>query len=124
MSNEQQSIRPFLEALEKSGSLLRIPKPVDPAFELSAFLSAADAGPALLFEKVNGSSLRVAGNLLSSRAGSPPRWASTFPTSCRAYIEAIRAPVKPVQVTSGRVQDVVVTGESAGCATGAPILRA
>jgi 3-polyprenyl-4-hydroxybenzoate decarboxylase len=38
MSDDQQSIRPFLEALEKSGSLLRIPKPVDPAFELSAFL--------------------------------------------------------------------------------------
>ena len=68
MSDDQQSIRPFLEALEKSGSLLRIPKPVDPAFELSAFLSAADAGPALLFENVKGSSLRVAGNLLSSRA--------------------------------------------------------
>ena len=52
MSKEQQSIRPFLEALEKSGSLLRIPKTVDPAFsKLSAFLSAADAGPALLFEK-------------------------------------------------------------------------
>src|SRR6201999_2432247 len=63
-----QSIRPFLERLEQDGELLRIPRPVDPAFELSAFLSAADAGPALLFETVNGSSLTVAGNLLNSRA--------------------------------------------------------
>ena len=59
--SDQQSIRPFLEALEKDGALLRIPKPVDREFELSAFLSAADAGPALLFEKVNGPALRVAG---------------------------------------------------------------
>src|SRR5437764_44784 len=47
MSDDQQSIRPFLKALEESGSLLRIPKAVDPAFELAAFLSAAEAGKAL-----------------------------------------------------------------------------
>src|SRR5260221_12235846 len=97
MSNEQQSIRPFLEALEKSGSLLRIPKPVDPAFELSAFLSAADAGPALLFEKVNGSSLRVAGNLLNGRA----RIAAALGIDAADIVprihQAIRAPVQPVQ---------------------------
>jgi len=46
-----QSIRPFLARLEREGSLLRIPKGVDRCFELSAFLSAADAGPALLFDE-------------------------------------------------------------------------
>src|ERR1700761_8687725 len=109
MSNEQQSIRPFLEALDRSGSLLRIHKPVDPAFELSAFLSAADAGPALLFEKVNGSSLPVAGNFLSSRARIAAALGIEIADIVPRIHQAIRAPVKPVQVESGRVQDVVVT---------------
>src|SRR5262245_13937559 len=108
MSNEQQSIRPFLETLEKSGSLLRIPKPVDPAFELSAFLSAPDAGPALLFEELHGSSLRVAGNLLSSRARIAAALGIGISEIVPRIHQAIRAPVKPVQVASGRVQDVVV----------------
>jgi len=35
---------------------------VDPYFELSAFLSAADAGPALCFEQIKDSNLRIVGN--------------------------------------------------------------
>ena len=108
MSNEQQSIRPFLETLEKSGALLRIPKPVDPAFELSAFLSAADAGPAILFEKVNESSLRVAGNLLNSRVRIAAALGIDISEIVPRIHQAIRTPVKPIQVASGRVQDVVV----------------
>lgn len=109
MSNEQQSIRPFLETLEKSGALLRIPKPIDLAFELSAFLSAADAGPALLFEKVQGSSLRVVGNLLSSRARIAAALGIDISEIVPRIHQAIRAPLKPVRVTSARVQDAVVT---------------
>jgi 2,5-furandicarboxylate decarboxylase 1 len=107
--SDRQSIRPFLARLEQDGALLRVSKPVDPAFEISAFLSAADAGPALIFEKVNGSSLRVAGNLLNSRIriaqalGIEP--ADIVPRIHRA----IREPVKAVKVATGRVQDVVVT---------------
>ena len=107
--SEQQSIRPFLDALEKDGALLRIPKPVDREFELSAFLSAADAGPALLFEKVNGSALRVAGNLLNSRARIAQALGIGIADIVPRIHEAIRAPVKPAKVASGRVQDVVVT---------------
>jgi 2,5-furandicarboxylate decarboxylase 1 len=104
-----QSIRPFLDALEKDGALLRIPKPVDREFELSAFLSAADAGPALLFEKVNGSALRVAGNLLNSRARIAQALGIGTADIVPRIHEAIRAPVKPVTVAAGCAQDVVVT---------------
>ena len=107
--SDQQSIRPLLRLLEQDGALLKIPKPVDRAFELSAFLSAADAGPALLFEKVNGSSLRVAGNLLSSRARIAQALGIGVADIVPRIHQAIRAPVKPATVTSGRVQDVVVT---------------
>ncbi|HTR84977.1 MAG TPA: UbiD family decarboxylase [Reyranella sp.] len=107
--NDQQSIRPFLAALEEDGALLRIPKEVDPAFELSAFLSAADAGPAVLFEKVKGSGLRIAGNLLNGRARIAAALGIAPADIVPRIHEAIRAPVKPVKVASGRVQDVVVT---------------
>ena len=109
--SDQQSIRPFLSLLEKDGALLRIPKPVDRAFELSAFLSAADAGPALLFEKVNGSGLRVAGNLLSSRARIAQALGIGVADIVPRIHQAIRAPVKPAKVASGRVQEVVVTDD-------------
>src|ERR1700679_1357352 len=61
--SDGQSIRPFLARLEREGSLLRIDKAVDRCFELSAFLSAADAGPALMFDRIAGSGLLAAGDL-------------------------------------------------------------
>ena len=83
---------------------LRVAKPVDPHFELSAFLSAADAGPALLFNSVAGSDLRIAGNLLNGRA----RIAAALGISVGEILprihQAIQAPVKPVRVASGLVQ--------------------
>ena len=107
--SDQQSIHPFLDALEKDGALLRVPKPVDREFELSAFLSAADSGPALLFEKVNGSALCVAGNLLNSRSRVAQALGIGVADIVPRIHEAIRVPVKPVEVASGRVQEVVVT---------------
>lgn len=65
--SDGQSIRPFLARLEREGSLLKIDKPVDRSFELSAFLSCADAGPALMFQRIEGSGLRAAGNLFNGR---------------------------------------------------------
>ncbi|HTB40522.1 MAG TPA: UbiD family decarboxylase, partial [Reyranella sp.] len=105
--SDEQSIRPFLAALEREGALVRVAKPVEREFELSAFLSAADAGPALIFDSVVGSPLRVAGNLLNSRA----RIAAALGIGVGEIVprihQAIRAPVKPVKVANGRVQEVV-----------------
>ena len=107
--SDSQSIRPFLASLEQQGSLLRIPKPVAREFELSAFLSAADAGPALIFESVVGSPLRVAGNLLNSRARIAAALGILPADIVPRIHEAIRAPVKPVQVAAGAVQEIVET---------------
>ena len=107
--SDSQSIRPFLASLEQQGSLLRIPRPVAREFELSAFLSAADAGPALIFESVVGSPLRVAGNLLNSRARIAAALGIAPADIVPRIHEAIRAPVKPVQVAAGAVQEIVET---------------
>jgi 4-hydroxy-3-polyprenylbenzoate decarboxylase len=105
--SDAQSIRPFLAALEREGALVRVAKPVDREFELSAFLSAADAGPALIFDSVVGSPLRVAGNLLNSRARIAAALGIGIGEIVPRIHQAIRAPVKPEKVAGGRVQEVV-----------------
>jgi 2,5-furandicarboxylate decarboxylase 1 len=107
--SEGQSIRPFLAALERQGALLRVDKVIDPCFELSAFLSAADAGPALHFERLLGSNLRIAGNLFNGRE----RIAAVLGIGVQEILPrlraAIRAPLAPVEVADALVQTVVIT---------------
>jgi 2,5-furandicarboxylate decarboxylase 1 len=105
--SDRQSLRPFLTELEAAGDLLRIAKPIDPHFELSAFLSAADAGPALLFESVIGSDIRAAGNLLNGRARIAAALGINVGEILPRIQRAIREPVKPLRVESGLVQQRV-----------------
>ncbi len=108
MMSEQQSIRSFLASLEAAGSLLRIGKTVRSHFELSALLSLADAGPAVLFEAVEGSSMPVVGNILNSRQ----RIAAALGVEPRAIMssihQAIRAPVPVAEASAAPVQAVVI----------------
>jgi 2,5-furandicarboxylate decarboxylase 1 len=105
-----QSIRPLLADLERRGELLRIGKRVDPHFEVSAFLSAADAGPALVFDQVAGSPLRIAGNLFNGRE----RIAAALGVEVGAIVPALRAaiaaPIAPAPAASASapVQSVII----------------
>jgi 4-hydroxy-3-polyprenylbenzoate decarboxylase len=102
-----QSIRPFLSALDAEGQLLRIGKPVDIAFEVSALLSAADAGPALLFEETG--SLPIVGNLLSSRQRIAASLGIAVGDIIPALHRSIREPIAPQPVLAAPAQEVVVT---------------
>jgi UbiD family decarboxylase len=104
----EQSIRPFLDQLDQAGDLVRIARPVDPRYEVSAFLSAADPGPALLFENVTGSGLPVAGNLLSGRTRIATALGIGVGEILPSIHASIREPVKPVRVSTGAVQEIVV----------------
>ena len=57
--------RDLLSRLEADGSLVRVSRPVSPRYEVPALLRQHERTP-VLFEKVVGSDLPVAGNLLSS----------------------------------------------------------
>jgi 2,5-furandicarboxylate decarboxylase 1 len=103
-----QSIRPFLGRLEREGELLHVDKSVDPVYELSAFLSAADAGPALVFDKVAGSELRVVGNILTGRARIAAALDIRVDEILSALHTAIRQPLAPQKVTAAPVQEVVI----------------
>ncbi|MFT4254381.1 MAG: UbiD family decarboxylase [Caulobacter sp.] len=107
--DEGQSIRPFLRRLAADGALLTVDAPVDAqAFEVSAFLSAADAGPALLFDNVAGSDVPIVGNLLSGRE----RIAQALGVEPRQLIESIHRSIAdrlpPVAATTAPVQEVVI----------------
>lgn len=106
--SDGQSIRPFLAELERAEDLLRIGKPVEPKYEVSAFLSLADPGPALLFESVAGSPLKIAGNLLNGRARIAAALGIGVGEILPRIHQAIREPLKPVAVAKGAVQEVVV----------------
>lgn len=106
-TQDRQSIRPFLSKLEQGGDMLHIDKPVDPRFELAAFLSLADPGPAMLFEHVTGSPLRVVGNLLAGRERIAAALGITPAEISGRIHDAIRNPVTPVRATDAPVQQVV-----------------
>jgi UbiD family decarboxylase len=57
--------RESIERLDAAGRLLHVTDRVSPKFEISAFLRKHDGQP-ILFENVEGSTIPVAGNLLSS----------------------------------------------------------
>ena len=107
--NDSQSLRGFLGLLDRSSELLRIDKPVDLEFELSAFLSLADAGPAVLFEQVEGSPMRVVGNVLNSRVRIALALGVSPGQISAALHNAIRNPVKPRQVAPGPAQSVLIS---------------
>ena len=66
-----QTLTDFLAELEDEGDLLRVSAQVDPQLELAeivrAVTAARDPSPAIVFERVHGSSFPVAANLYGSR---------------------------------------------------------
>ena len=64
----QQNLRDYLKRLESAGMLLKIEKEVDPKFELTALMDAAEKkGKAILFRNVKNSEMSVAANLFAAR---------------------------------------------------------
>jgi 4-hydroxy-3-polyprenylbenzoate decarboxylase len=108
-ANGQQSIRPFLAELQRRGAVLHIDKAVDPCFEVSAFLSVADAGPALMFDEVLGSPLRIVGNLFNGRERIAAALGIEVGEILPRLRAAIRAPLAPAAAAAAPVQSVVVT---------------
>ncbi len=71
--NEEDSLkcddlRSFLKILEAKKELLKITNKVDPKFEIAAIASKCSNSHAVLFEKVQGSRMRVVSNILTKRS--------------------------------------------------------
>lgn len=110
-------LREFLETIEKKGQLARVRRPVKLQHEISAVcrraldLAGMEKNKALLFENVDGSSIPVLANLLSTRS----RYALAMETQVEQiherFMAAATRPIKPVLVKDGPSQEVVKTGE-------------
>src|SRR5439155_26635933 len=101
------SFRDMLARLDGEGALLRLPKDVD-ARHLSALTVKADRP--VLFERVRGFDLRVAGGLFWNRR----RFAAAlgWPESelGTRFAAGARATIEPALVTDAPAQEVVKTG--------------
>ena len=108
MTLHAQSVRAYLSQLETRGWLKSIPGAVDPRFEVSAHLCRAGNGPALRFERVTGSDMKVFGNLLSGRERIALGLNAEMKSLQSKLVDAIRRPAEPVIIKKAPCQETVV----------------
>ena len=105
-------MRDYLSRLEKSGCLIRIDEELDPKFEVSAVLrlleEKQDQDPAVLFKKIKGYNIPVAGNLFSSEKKIAIALGVEEGVLWDEYQKRLRSPLPPVLVDKGPVQEVVI----------------
>jgi 2,5-furandicarboxylate decarboxylase 1 len=95
-----QDLRNFLAVLEQRGDLARIKREVDPIHEVAAVMKRSSElnGPALLFENVRGSKIRLAGNVVAGRHRVAVALGTTTDELLETYRQRLRAPIAPVRV--------------------------
>jgi UbiD family decarboxylase len=103
-----QSLRGYLERLERLGELRRIADPVPLRYELSALLIAADDGPALRFDAVAGARMPVVGGVLSSRRRiAAGVGAESFAGVQAKLLDALATPIAPREVADAPCQELI-----------------
>ncbi|MBI2880326.1 MAG: UbiD family decarboxylase [Candidatus Tectomicrobia bacterium] len=105
--------RVFLEYLEERRELIRISDEVDPKYEISAYIrkTSDQQGPALLFEKVKGHDMAVAGGIFASRR----RVLLALETPAEEVHERFHSgathPIAPRLVDTGPCKEVIWKGD-------------
>lgn len=107
-------LRTFLAQAEAAGELMRIQKPLDPKFQVSAVLAKLEQQeryPACRFEKVGDSSIPVVSNLFASRKRLALALGCGEEELNAVYRQREDRRIEPVLVESGPVQEVVLEGD-------------
>ena len=102
------SFREYLKTLEKAGELVRVPREVDLRY-VSGLIARSEK--AVLFEKVSGYSMPVAGGLLSSRERLALAGGDEKEPLAMRLRKALDRPIDPKVVSHGPVKEVVVKGD-------------
>jgi 2,5-furandicarboxylate decarboxylase 1 len=111
-----QDLRSFLDLLKRKrpDDLKLISREIDPVHEITALVVKLDRElhkrPVLLFERVRGSRFPVLTNLHASRSRLALAMGAAPAEMLRTYLGAMERPVAPRMVSSGPVQEVVLTG--------------
>lgn len=103
----RESLREFLALLEERGELRRVSERVDPRFEISAYFCLTGAGPALLFERIAGSDMKIVGNLLCSRERIALGLGTSVSELQRTIFTAIDKASNPTTVERAPCQEIV-----------------
>lgn len=108
MSGHPQSVRACLAQLEQRGRLKAVAGEVDPLYEISAHFALNGGGPALRFDRVAGSAMRVFGNLLCDRERIALGLGVPVGEVQNRIVTAIRAPMDPVAVEDAPCQQIAL----------------
>lgn len=106
---ERQMLRHALQHLHERGKLKKVSVPVDPRFELGAVLSVFHNERPILFQKVKGYSIPVAGAVYGNRDIVLDFLGMSRRDRIVRFMNAIAHPAKPKLLTSGAVQENVIT---------------
>ncbi len=111
MKTDISSLRSTLEYLEAAGELVTTDVEVDPHLEVAAIQKHFDGGAALLFNKVKGyPNARICNNIFANADRIAKLLDVDEPRNLKhKVVEALRAPLPPVEVKDGPCQDVVIT---------------
>ena len=103
-----------MEMLDVAGLLLHVDREVDPKFELSAVVKAAEKdNRAIIFHKVKGSQFDVVANVVVSRKMFSMLLGTSEAETVPEYVKRAANPIKPKIAASGPVKDVKLIGEAA-----------
>ena len=109
-----KDLRGFLSYLSDQGELAHVPEPVDPRFEIAAYIrkSSDVLGPAFLFDNVKGSDMRVAAGVFCSPVKAEHALRAAGPSEALdVFAHGLENPIPPVLVDDGPCQEVVITGD-------------
>ncbi len=105
-------LRWFLNLLEEEGELLRVRRKVSPKFELPSVAKKA-RDKAVLFEKVEGSQMRVVSSVLSKRSMLALALKTDEHKVLEEFMKRGGKSILPKIVSRGPVKEVIKTGEEA-----------
>ena len=100
------NFRTALKRLDQAGRLMKVKSSVNSHLELTGILFQELGNRAVLFEQVQGSPIRVVGNCLIPEQNMLTIFEKDVPEMRRFLIEGLAAPMPPVTVSRGPVQEV------------------
>ena len=115
-----KDLRGFLSYLSDKGELAHIPGPVDPLYEIAAYIrkSSDMLGPAFLFDEAKGSEMRVAAGVFCSPSKAEHALRAAGPTDAlEVFMNGLDNPIPPVLVDDGPCQEIVITGDDVDLTT-------
>jgi 2,5-furandicarboxylate decarboxylase 1 len=118
---ERQDLRSWLRWQAERGRLGVVSREVNPEFELAGVLARLDGRRAVLFERIAGSDLRVAGNTVLERADLAAAMGCAIEQAPAAFDEARREPAGCRVVDPGEAPVLATRVESDGPLATLPI---